>query len=70
MPYGTQLTDHGLTNRVLQHCCQTAGRADGDQQSNLTDAVFLLLYLFNNGAPPALGTECLRLADCPDACAP
>ena len=43
---------------------------DGDQQSNLTDAVFLLLYLFNNGAPPALGTECLRLADCPDACAP
>ena len=43
---------------------------DGDQQSNLTDAVFLLLYLFNNGAPPALGTECLQLADCPDACAP
>ena len=43
---------------------------DGDQQSNLTDAVFLLLYLFNNGAPPALGTECLRLADCPDVCVP
>jgi hypothetical protein len=42
---------------------------NADGGVNLSDPVFLLNYLFLGGRPPALGLECVRLADCQDVCA-
>lgn len=42
--------------------------SNGDGTVNLSDAVHLLNYLFLGGAPPALGTECVPIPGCPDAC--
>ena len=44
--------------------------ANADRGVNLSDAVYLLSYLFEGGPPPVLGEECLRIEGCPDACAP
>jgi hypothetical protein len=44
--------------------------ADGDGKVNLTDPIHVLQFLFQGGPPPALGTECVLLEGCPDACAP
>ena len=41
---------------------------NGDTRVDLSDAVAVLNYLFRGSAPPALGTECLRIEGCPDAC--
>ena len=35
---------------------------------HLTDVVDLLNFLFQNGAPPSLGTRCVRIPDCPTHC--
>ena len=43
--------------------------ANGDKGINLTDAIHSLAYLFMGGAPPVLGTECVPIPGCPDACA-
>jgi hypothetical protein len=42
--------------------------SNGDGRTNLSDAVALLGYLFGGDAPPALGTECVPIRTCPDAC--
>ena len=42
---------------------------NGDSSFDLSDAIYLLGYLFQGGPGPGLGDECLRLADCLDACA-
>ena len=42
---------------------------NGDGQLGLTDAVYELGFLFQGGAPPALGRDCVPIAACPDACA-
>ena len=42
--------------------------ANIDGAVDLTDAIYLLLYLFGGGPPPDLGTGCIRLLACPDAC--
>ncbi len=42
--------------------------SSGDGRVDLTDAVFLLSHLFLGGLPPALGSECVRIAGCPPAC--
>ncbi len=44
--------------------------ANGDALLNLTDGVYLLRYLFLSDPPPVLGTACIRIAGCPDVCAP
>jgi hypothetical protein len=46
------------------------GLADSaaDGKLDMTDAIHVLRYLFLSGSPPALGTECVPLAGCPDAC--
>ncbi len=41
---------------------------NGDASFNLSDPVYLLNYLFLGGPPPALGTDCLWIEGCPDAC--
>lgn len=41
---------------------------DGSGVVNITDAVHMLSFLFQGGGPPALGTECVRIEGCPDAC--
>ncbi len=41
---------------------------NGDASVNLTDGVHLLLWMFQRGDPPALGTSCVPLVDCPDLC--
>ena len=43
---------------------------NGDTRLDVTDAVYILHYLFLRGDPPALGVDCVRMADCPDACVP
>ncbi len=43
---------------------------NGDKLINIADVVYLLAYLFNGGAPPVLGTECVRIPGCPDVCVP
>ncbi len=42
---------------------------DGDASVGLTDAVAILNHLFLQGAPPALGTDCVRIVGCPEVCA-
>ena len=41
---------------------------NGSGSVNLTDAVAILNYLFLSGAPPSLGTSCVRFAGCTDFC--
>ncbi len=41
---------------------------NGDARFNVTDGIHVLLYLFADGAPPALGTDCVRVEGCPDVC--
>lgn len=43
---------------------------NGDRAINLSDPVAILLWLFRGGEPPVLGTGCVRVAGCPEACAP
>jgi len=40
----------------------------GDGAIDLSDAVRVLVFLFQGEAPPALGTECVRLLSCPERC--
>lgn len=45
--------------------------ANGDDFLDIGDAVTTLVYLFRDGsAPPALGTECVRIQGCPEVCSP
>ena len=41
---------------------------NGDGTANIADAIYLLSFLFRQGTPPALGTDCVAMAGCPDAC--
>jgi hypothetical protein len=41
---------------------------NGDDGVNLSDSVYLLAYLFQGGPPPVLGSACVRIEGCPDAC--
>jgi len=41
---------------------------NGDGNTDLSDPIALLNYLFGGGAQPALGTDCVSLPECPDAC--
>ena len=36
-----------------------------DPAIDLSDGVYLLQYLFNNGPPPVQGTNCIYIEDCP-----
>ncbi len=44
--------------------------SDGNQSVDLTDAIYILAYLFRSGPEPVLGTSCVRMEGCPDACRP
>ena len=45
--------------------------ANGDELGvDVSDAVYLLNFLFLGGADPALGTKCVAIAGCPNACTP
>jgi hypothetical protein len=41
---------------------------DGGGRVGIDDAVFLLNYLFRSGPEPALGRDCVLLAECPNRC--
>ena len=41
---------------------------NGDGGSDLTDVLQLLNYLFTNGAPPALGLQCVLMEGCAEVC--
>ena len=41
---------------------------DGNRQVQASDAIHLLQFLFLNGAPPTLGTDCVRIVGCEDGC--
>ena len=41
---------------------------DGDGKFSVADPIHFLSFVFRNGPPPALGTECVPLEGCPDAC--
>jgi hypothetical protein len=59
LPCGSTLEDAG--NRDLLD-------VDSSGAVSITDAVFLLNYLFRAGPPPALGGRCVRIRGCPEAC--
>jgi len=59
LPCNGEMTDAG-NSAVLD--------INGDTDINLTDAVHLLGYLFRGENAPALGTECVTLEGCPEAC--
>jgi hypothetical protein len=40
----------------------------GDGMVNISDPIHILTYLFAGGAPPALGTFCVRIEGCADGC--
>jgi hypothetical protein len=42
--------------------------SNGDSSVNLTDAVYLLSYMFQNGPSPVLGAECVRIEGCLSQC--
>ncbi len=42
--------------------------SDGDGEIVLTDIIHLLSYIFLEGDPPQLGTDCTQIPGCPDAC--
>ena len=41
---------------------------NGDAALDIADPVYLLAYLFGSGAPPALGTACVRIEGCRNVC--
>jgi hypothetical protein len=43
---------------------------NGDSKVDISDAVNVLRFLFLGGPAPALGTACVPIAGCPDACWP
>ena len=43
---------------------------DGNGSVNITDVISLLEYLYQNGPPPELGTDCVRLEGCANLCVP
>jgi hypothetical protein len=40
----------------------------GDGRLDGSDPIAALTYMFRQGPPPARGTACVRIPDCPDAC--
>lgn len=48
---------------------ETLLNLNGDGGVDVSDVVYLLEYLFRNGPPPVLGTECIHIPGCPDVCA-
>ncbi len=42
--------------------------SNGGGKVDLSDAVSVLTFLFSSGNPPALGTVCVGIVGCPDAC--
>jgi hypothetical protein len=59
LPCDGTVNDEG--NRALLN-------VNGDAAVDLTDGVSALLYLFQGGSPHVLGTRCVFLPGCPDAC--
>jgi hypothetical protein len=45
-----------------------ASDSNGDGRIDLSDPVSILGFLFHGARPPALGTECVWIAGCPDVC--
>ena len=43
---------------------------NGDGEPNISDVVSLAAFLFNGGAEPALGTECIGFPSCDTICEP
>ena len=44
--------------------------ANGDQRVDVTDALYVLNFLFLGGPPPALGAGCAVIEGCPALCSP
>ncbi|MBI4603635.1 MAG: hypothetical protein HY721_16910 [Planctomycetes bacterium] len=44
--------------------------SNGDADVDLSDAIRVFGFLFLGAPPPVLGTECLEIPGCPDACGP
>jgi len=42
--------------------------ANGDEAIDFSDAIYLMRFLFQRGPLPHLGTNCVRIAGCPDSC--
>ena len=42
--------------------------ANGDNQLDQSDALWSLIHIFLGGPPHTLGTDCVNIVDCPDAC--
>ena len=54
---------------ILDGANKTLLDADGSGIVEITDPVYLLLFLFADGPAPVSGTSCIEIKGCPDACA-
>ena len=41
---------------------------NADGGVNLSDAVYVLVYLFSGGPPPVAGADCLQISGCEQVC--
>lgn len=55
---------------ILDPANRTLYDSDGNGNVDLTDAIGVLSFLFQGGPPPVLGTTCIRIVGCEDACVP
>jgi hypothetical protein len=60
LPCGGTSLDEGANRTLLD--------LDSSQAVEVSDAIFILNFLFRRGPAPALGTSCVRLEGCPEAC--
>ncbi|MBN1422437.1 MAG: lamin tail domain-containing protein [Planctomycetes bacterium] len=60
LPCGDGTTDDPANRTLLD--------LNADGAIDLGDGIYLLNYLFASGPPPVAGSECRRIAGCPEAC--
>ena len=60
LPCGDGTLDTAGNRRLLD--------VNGDEELNLADALHLLNFAFQRGAPPAMGVTCTPISGCSDAC--
>ncbi len=73
-PLGLLFYIAGDENRTLP-CDKDGGNImlldlNMDARISIPDVIALLSYLFQNGKPPYLGNDCLKIDSCPDVCTP
>lgn len=67
LPCGDGTSTHPANRTLLNTNGDTT--TGGDPRVDLSDAVYLLSFLFGGGEPPVLGRDCVAIEGCPEMCA-